>query len=129
MQVETRREAGTRALKRRVRRTIKRVDPWSVLKFSLLFYGSLVLVVLFACAMLFMAASSAGIVVKAEDFIQGVGWPEFRIRPTQVFRALILVGIANAVVWSAVNVFVAFLYNLVSDVVGGIEVTMTEQEL
>ena len=30
-------------------------------------------------------------------------------------------------VWSVINVFVAFLYNLISDIVGGIDVTLAEK--
>ena len=30
-------------------------------------------------------------------------------------------------VWSVINVFVAFLYNLISDIVGGVEVTLAEK--
>ena len=30
-------------------------------------------------------------------------------------------------VWSLVNLFVAFLYNLISDIVGGIEVTLAQK--
>lgn len=128
MQVEARYQAGTRAASRRVRRTVKRIDPWSVLKVSLLFYVSLMLVLLFAAMLLYVVASSAGAISTLEGFVRGTGWPDFRIRAAQVFRVLVLVGIANAVAWSAVNVFLAFLYNLVSDVVGGIEITMTERE-
>ena len=31
------------------------------------------------------------------------------------------------VLWTLINVFVALLYNLISDVVGGIEVTLAEK--
>ncbi len=31
------------------------------------------------------------------------------------------------VVWSLINVFVAVLYNLIADLVGGIEVTLAER--
>jgi hypothetical protein len=31
------------------------------------------------------------------------------------------------VLWTLINVFVAFLYNLISDIVGGIEVTLSER--
>ena len=44
-----------------------------------------------------------------------------------VFGWLLLAGLGNVVIWSLVNVFVAFLYNLISDVVGGIEVTLAQK--
>lgn len=128
MQVETRYQVTPRATSRIVRRTIRRIDPWSVLKFSLLFYLSVMLVFLFAGMILYLAASAAGVVGRIEDFIQGVGWPEFRLRAVQLFRVGVLIGIAQVVVWSVVNVFICFLYNLVADVIGGIQVTMSERE-
>ena len=49
------------------------------------------------------------------------------IRFGSVFGWLLLVGLGNVIIWSLVNVFVAFLYNLISDVVGGIEVTLAQK--
>ncbi|MGH2705160.1 MAG: DUF3566 domain-containing protein [Actinomycetota bacterium] len=130
MQVETRHDAGVmRSRSRSLRRTIRHVDPWSLLKFSLLFYGAVVVVFLLAGLMLYMVASGVGVVDKLENFIRDIGWPDFRIRASQVFRILFLLGLANVIAWSAINLFLAFLYNLVSDVVGGIEVTFSEREL
>jgi hypothetical protein len=31
------------------------------------------------------------------------------------------------VLWSLINLFVAFLYNLLADIVGGVEVTLSER--
>ena len=39
----------------------------------------------------------------------------------------VLIGLAMVVIWSLINVFVAFLYNLLSDIVGGVEVTLSER--
>jgi hypothetical protein len=36
-------------------------------------------------------------------------------------------GIVFVVVWSAITVFVAMLYNLISDIIGGVEVTLAEK--
>ena len=114
---------------RTVKRTVRRIDPWSVLKLSFLFYASVVLVMLFAAMLIFFAADATGIVGKLETFIQGIGWPDWEIRPIQLFRALLLIGVTNVVVWTAVNVFAAFLYNLVADIVGGIQVTFSERDI
>lgn len=128
MVVETRYQVTPRVASRIVRRTLRRIDPWSVLKFSLLFYFSVMLVFLFAAMILYLAAAAAGIVENIENFIQGVGWPAFELRPLTLFRIGLLLGIAQVIIWSAINVFVAFLYNLVADVVGGIQLTMSERE-
>jgi hypothetical protein len=107
---------------------VRRVDPWSVLKFSFVFYLSVMGIFLFAGAILYIAAAGAGIIEKMEQFVQGIGWPEFTVRPLQAFRLGLLLGLSQVIIWSTVNVFAAFLYNLVSDLVGGIEITMSEQE-
>lgn len=86
-------------------------------------------ILIFAGGILYFAAAGAGIIDGMERFVQGIGWPEFQIRPFQVIRLFLLLGLSQVVIWSAVNVFVAFLYNLVSDLVGGVEVTMSEREL
>lgn len=118
----------SRAVARRFKGTIRRIDPWSVLKFSVAFYLSVMAVCVLATVLLFYAAEAAGIVGTIEEFIQGVGWPDFRIRPIQVFRAVVVIGVFMMITWTAVSVFVAFLYNLISDLVGGIEVTMSERD-
>ena len=44
-----------------------------------------------------------------------------------VFTWLFIGGLVFTAVWSVINVFVAFLYNLISDIVGGIDVTLAEK--
>ncbi|MGH2813016.1 MAG: DUF3566 domain-containing protein [Actinomycetota bacterium] len=118
-----------RSTLRRVRRTIRRIDPWTVLKLSAVFYVSVMLIFLLAGAIIYFAAAGAGIIGKMEAFVQGIGWPEFQIRPIQVFRVGVLIGLMQVIFWSGVNLFAAFLYNLVADLVGGIELTMSEREI
>lgn len=129
MQTDMRTHPLGRAAVRRATQTVRRIDPWSVLKFSLLFYLSVLIVFLLMTLLLFFAASSFGIIHNVEKFVQGVGWPHFHLKVVQVFRALFLLGLANVIVATALNVFVCFLYNLVADVVGGIQVTISERDL
>ncbi|HVF11540.1 MAG TPA: DUF3566 domain-containing protein [Actinomycetota bacterium] len=125
---ETHSAIPSRGTSRRFKGTIRRIDPWSVLKLSVAFYLAVMAVCVLATVLLFYAADAAGIIGTVEEFIQGVGWPDFRIRPVQVFRAVAVIGVFMMIIWTAVSVFVAFLYNLVADLVGGIEVTMSERD-
>lgn len=114
---------------KRSRMTVKRVDPWSVLKFSIAFYTATALVGLLLFMVIFFFASSLDIVKNIETFIRTVGWPGFRLRAFGVFKIGIGLGFITVIFWSTVNLFLAFLYNLVADVVGGIQVTTNERDI
>ena len=121
---------------RRTRVVVRRVGPLSVLKFSLIFYFCVMLIVFFALAIIYAVLSAAGAmeeIGKLLGYFFGTGRPEraipSRSRSTAgaVFTWLFIGGLVFTVVWSVINVFVAFLYNLISDIVGGIDVTLAEK--
>ena len=114
---------------RRVRRVIRRIDPWSVVRFSLLFYVCIYAVVLVAGIVLWTIARGAGVVDNVEDFISELFLLEdFRFLPGQILRASALGGLILVILGSGANVLMAVLYNLISDVVGGIEISVLEEE-
>ena len=107
---------------------LRKIDPWSVLKFSLLFYFCLLLIMLLGSAIIFAILKSFGVIANIEKLINELSDTAFRVSGGAIFRWLFLFGLLGAVVASAVTVFLAFLYNLIADVVGGIEVTVAERE-
>ena len=122
---------------KRTRVEVRKVGPWSVLKFSLLFYFCLMLIVWVALAIIYLVLSAAGAIdalarILGEIFANGPtstrGATPIAIDGVKVFVDLFVAGCVFTVVWSLVNVFVAFIYNLISDVVGGIEVTLGNPE-
>jgi hypothetical protein len=119
---------------RRTRVQIRHVGVWSVFKFSVLFYFCLMLVAYFALLIIFLVMRASGAMDPIEKFLGEIfndtatgtkTPPPLKIDGQLVFTWLFLAGCVGTVVWSAVNVFVALIYNLISDVVGGIEVTLT----
>lgn len=128
------RRAAVGPAPRRTRVVIRKVGPWSVLKFSLLFYFCVMLIVFFALMIVYALLSAVGAIDSAARLLGYVfatgnaeGPQPVAIRFGQVFSWIFAIGLANVVLWSLVNLFVAFLYNLISDVVGGIEVTLGER--
>jgi hypothetical protein len=113
---------------RRARLVIRKIDPWSVLKFSLLFYFCLLLIMLLGSAIIFAILKAFGVITNIEKLIRDLSEATFTISGGAIFRWLFLFGLLGAVVSSAVTVFLAFLYNLIADVVGGIEVSVAERE-
>ena len=113
---------------RRARLVLRKIDPWSVLKFSLLFYFCLLLIMLLGSAIIFAILKSFGVIENIEKLVRELSDATFQVSGGAIFRWLFLFGLLGAVVASAVTVFLAFLYNLIADVVGGIEVTVAERE-
>lgn len=120
-----------RAPRKRPRQTrvvLRKVGPWSVFKFSLLFYLCVVTVILLALAMLYGILGAVGALEHVTEFARNLfADKSFSINGSWIFARLTVLGLAMVVIWSLINLFVAFLYNLISDVIGGIEVTLAER--
>jgi hypothetical protein len=113
---------------RRARLVLRKIDPWSVLKFSLLFYFCLLLIMLLGSAIMFAILKSFGVIANIEKLVRDLSDAAFSISGGSIFRWLFLFGLLGSIVASALTVFFAFLYNLIADVVGGIEVSVVERE-
>ena len=114
---------------RRVRRVIRRVDPWTVLRFSLLFYVCMLIVGMVAGFLLWGAASTTGVIDNVERFFKELfALESFTINGGLIFRSTLIGGAVLVLLGTGANVLMAVLYNLTSDVVGGIEVVVLEEE-
>lgn len=112
-----------------MRRVIRRIDAWSVLKVSIVFYLSLVLVLLLAGILLWTAGSVVGAVAGLEKLIAGFGFQGFQFVPGQLLRGFLAAGLVIVVLGTGMSVVVTVLYNLISDLVGGIELAVLEENL
>lgn len=125
---------------RRTRVVVRKVGPLSVLRISLFFYFCLFLILFFTLLILFGFLKSSGALesvgnVLAQLNIYGecktvagdLVCPGDTFESGAIFSRLFFAGLGLVGVWSIINVLVAFLYNLVSDVIGGIELTLGEK--
>ena len=133
----------TRLPRRGVRRTrveVRHVGPFSVLKFSLIFYFCVFLVIYLALAIIWAILSASGVIDSLETLLGSIfppasptgeistrGAPPIEIDSGQLFTWLFVAGCVGVAVWSVINVFIAVMYNLISDIVGGIEVTLADR--
>jgi hypothetical protein len=119
---------------RRARLHIKRIDPWSMMKFS--FAVSLVLffVAVVATSVLYLALDAMGVfdaVNKAlAEMIGNTGGEGggFRITAKGIVGGSALLGAVNVVLFTALATLGAFIYNVCADLVGGIELTLAEKD-
>lgn len=112
-----------RSVKRPV--TIRRVDPFSVLKLSLIFYFCTLLVAMLAISLLWSVVERLGIIDQGIGILSEMAL-EVSIDIGNIGRAIFLFGLLNVVLLTGVNVFLAFLYNLISDLLGGVRMTLAE---
>ena len=123
------RRTTSRLRARRVRRLVRHIEPWSVLKMSLLFYFCLWVILLIAGVILWRFAVTAGTVEKFESFIEELFALEtFTFNPDQIFRVSALGGLVMVVAGSGFTVLMAVLFNLISDLIGGVRMTVVEEE-
>jgi hypothetical protein len=118
----------TRPAPRSSKVVLKRLDPFSVMKVSLLFYLSMFLILLVAAVLLWGAAESVGVVGNIESFMDSIGFTDFTFEAPQLLRGAGLGGAVLVLAGTFGNVVMAVLYNLISDVVGGIKVTLGEDD-
>jgi Transmembrane domain of unknown function (DUF3566) len=115
------------AKERRARLVVRRLDPWSVLKFSLLFYFCLLLVGILAFAAIWFVLANMGVFESIQNFA-GQFNREVPIQAGPIFRWFVLLGLVGVVVWTLATVLITLLFNLVNDITGGVEVVLAESE-
>jgi hypothetical protein len=121
---------------RRARLNLKRVDPWSVMKFSFAVSIVLFIVVIVATAVLYLALDAMGVFESINnsltDLISAGGGSNettgFKITAKGVIGTAALIGLVNVVLVTALATLSAFIYNVCADLVGGIEVTLAERD-
>lgn len=122
------RQRFRRSRARQARVVVRKVAPWSVLKLSFLFYLCIMAVIMGALIILYGVLGAIGAIGNVEDLIRELFSDEnFQIHGDWLFTRGLTVGLVMVILWTLINVFVAFLYNLLSDIVGGIEVTLSER--
>ncbi len=119
---------------RRARLSIKRVDPWSVMKFSFAVSFVLLVVIIVATSVLYLALDAMDVFdslnkTLAELFTSnGGGGDAFKITAGGVIGVSAILGAINVVLFTALMTLGAFVYNVCADLVGGVEVTLAERE-
>lgn len=102
-----------------------------MLKLSLFFYAIFIMIWLVLVAILYSMLGAAGLFDAIENFREGfaLGEGEFEVTLGTVEKWALLIGVAFGVLASLINVFLAFIYNIASDLVGGLELTFVERDL
>lgn len=113
---------------------IRRVDPWTVLKVSLVLSVVLFFVWMIAVAFLYLVLGAMGVWSKLNSNVgdlltsaSGSSGGEL-VSSGTIFGGSALIGLVNIVVLCAMATIGAFIYNLTTDLVGGVEVTLADRD-
>jgi len=121
------------AIVRRVRRIIRKIDPWTALKVSAVVWAVMAIGLVLGVIIFWSVLDRAGIPARITDFMVEITLIEEGSQPfantEQFLRFLIFGSMAWWVMMTGLTVAGTIVYNLVSDVVGGIEVVVLEESL
>ena len=102
-------------------RVLRRVRPWSVWKLTLAFSVCMVAVVVTAGVVLWAVAAGMGVLDNVEGLVEDVGFENFTFDGGAMLRALVLGGLILSVGAAMLAAVLAVMFNLLSDLTGGIE--------
>jgi hypothetical protein len=117
---------------RKARLVIKHIDPWTVMKLSFVVSVVMLAVCVVAVAIVYGVLGKMGVWTQINTLVNEVS-------PTTTSSALhspvsagrvvgvaAVIGAINVVLLTALSTLGAAIYNLISDLVGGVEVTLTD---
>lgn len=116
---------------RRVRLTVSRIDPWSVMKLAFLLAVAIGIMTVVAAAVFWFVIDGLGTFDEIQQFInQVIGQQATDIAEFVAFDRVVslatLIAIVNVVLMTAIATIVAILYNITAALVGGVHVTLTD---
>jgi hypothetical protein len=110
---------------------LKRLDPWSVLKVALVLAVVLYLVWLVAVGVLYGVLDGIGVWDRLNgqyaDLVSDQGGNQL-ISAGRVFGVAAVLGAVNSLLFAVALSVGAFVYNVSADLVGGVEVTLSERD-
>ena len=112
---------------------IRRIDPWSTLKVSLVLSVALFFVWMIAVAFLYLVLGGMGVWSKLNSNVGDLlnntsGSSADLVSSGTIFGGAVLIGLVNIVLLSAMATIGAFVYNLTTDLIGGVEVTLADRD-
>ncbi len=114
---------------------LKRVDPWTVLKVSLIVSIVMFFVWMIAIGLLYLLFGSLDVITRINE-----GWNTVTsasadgaaqadlITPGIVFGVAAVIGAINIVLLTALSTIAAFVYNAAAGMAGGVELTLGERD-
>lgn len=112
----------------RVRRVIRKIDPWTVLKVSLVFNAMMALVFVLGTVIFWAIFVNAGIPGRINELALLIGLENgINLDGQTYFKIVILLSVIGTIMMTGFLTLGAVIYNLISDLVGGVEFIVLEE--
>ncbi|PFG21143.1 DUF3566 domain-containing protein [Serinibacter salmoneus] len=117
---------------RRVRLSVSRVDPWSVMKLGFLLSVAAGIVMVVATVVAWQVLNAMGVFTDLESLVTDLdamaqfGTVLEYLRMRNIMSLATIFAIINVALLTALSALGAFLYNIVAALVGGVHLTLTD---
>ena len=124
--------AAREGAQRRVRLSLSRVDPWSVMKLSFLLSVAIGIMIVVAAAVIWFVLDGLSVFTKMNDMLTQIAGKESPLNVLQyvgfgrVVSGATVVAVLDVVLLTALSTIGAFLYNITAALVGGVNLTLTD---
>jgi hypothetical protein len=118
---------------RRVRLSVSRIDPWSIMKLAFLLAVAIGVMNVVATAVIWYVLNDLGVFATIQDFVRETVGAEATVNILQFveFERMVslatLISLVNIVLMTAIATIMAILYNITAALVGGIHLTLTDE--
>lgn len=113
---------------RRVRRVVRKIDPWTVLKVSFVLNVVGALAFVLGSVIFWSVFVNAGIPDKISELAELLTLTFTADGPTY-FRVVVLLAVIGTILVTGFFTLAAIMYNLIADIVGGIEIVVLEESV
>ncbi|HDH03867.1 MAG TPA: hypothetical protein ENH15_06455 [Actinobacteria bacterium] len=123
--------AAVPTTQRRVRRIVRKFDPWTVLKVSFVFFGISALGLVLLSIVAWTIIGNIGILEEINRAARSISLIDQDVSlfqsGEQYFRVVVFFSVAWMILMSGMATLASVVYNLISDVVGGFEFSVMEE--
>lgn len=121
-----------RATPRRVRLTVSRIDPFSVFKVSFLLSVAIGIATVVMVGMMWTVLAGMGVFDNLNEFLRNLDreGSSFDLMDYvgfgRVMSLSVIIAVIDVILMTAIATLVAFLYNICASLVGGLQLTLTD---
>jgi hypothetical protein len=109
------------------RRVVRQIDVASAARLAFALSVTLAAILLVGLTALYLLGLASGAVGSVESFVASLGWDDFRLRFFALMPLFMLLAAMAGGFCAVMAAVLAILYNTLSDIIGGVEITTRER--